>query len=115
MHSLKIHDIHTEVSNHEILHGVSLTVRSGEIHVIMGPNVSGKSTLCHTLMGHPHHRVTKGSMRLDDIDLLTLTPDERAKKGLFLGFQYPREIPGVSFSNFLRQSLNAIKSKDQKT
>ena len=104
---LSIHDLHASVEGKEILRGISLEVPAGQVHAIMGPNGSGKSTLANTLMGHPKYEVTAGTISFDGKDLLALTPDERAKAGVFLSFQYPQEIPGVSIGNLLRQSLNA--------
>jgi Fe-S cluster assembly ATP-binding protein len=100
-HVLKIHDLHTEIAGKEILKGVSMEIKSGELAAIMGPNGSGKSTLAYCLMGHPKYRVTSGTATLDGHDLLTLPVDKRAKLGLFLGFQYPQEISGLSMAKFL--------------
>ncbi len=97
-----------------ILHGVSLTVNQGERHVIMGPNGGGKSTLAQILMGHPAYTVTAGTISLDSQDITKLPPDERAKLGLFLGFQYPMEVAGVNFAHFLRMAVNENKSADEK-
>jgi Fe-S cluster assembly ATP-binding protein len=91
----------------EILKGINLTIKSGEIHAIMGPNGSGKSTLCKVLMGHPRYEATSGSATLDGEDILEMEPNERANLGLFLGFQHPQEIPGVTLGNFLRLARNA--------
>jgi Fe-S cluster assembly ATP-binding protein len=90
----------------EILKGISLTIMTGEIHAIMGPNGGGKSTLAQVLMGHPDYVMTKGSITLNGVDISSMTPDLRAKEGLFLGFQYPVEITGVNFGNFLRMAVN---------
>lgn len=112
-HALEIKGLHVTVEDQEILCGVDLTVRSGEIHAIMGPNGSGKSTLCYALMGHPSYGVTAGSATFDGKDILDLSPDKRAHLGLFLGFQYPREVPGVTFGNFMRHAVNAgLKAND---
>lgn len=108
---LEIRNLHVTAEDKEILKGVTLTIQSGEIHAIMGPNGSGKSTLCHTLMGHPKYTVTKGEIIFDGQNVLELSPDKRARLGLFLGFQYPREIPGITFSNFLRTCLNTHREK----
>ncbi|MDE1918003.1 MAG: Fe-S cluster assembly ATPase SufC [Sphingomonadales bacterium] len=104
---LTITDLHASVADKPILKGLSLTINPGEIHAIMGPNGAGKSTLGYTLGGRPGYEVTGGSATLDGADLLELEPHERAAAGLFLGFQYPVEIPGVSFVQFLRESANA--------
>ncbi len=111
---LEITDLHAEIDGQEILKGINLTINSGEIHAIMGPNGSGKSTLCKVLMGHPKHEVTKGSAKFNGVEILELDPNERANLGLFLGFQHPLEIPGVSLGNFLRLAKNAnIKAVDK--
>ena len=104
---LKIENLHAAVDGKAILKGIDLTLNPGEIHAIMGPNGSGKSTLSYVLAGRPGYEVTDGSVTLDGEDLLGLEPHERAAKGLFLGFQYPVEIPGVSNVQFLRTALNA--------
>lgn len=106
---LKISNLHASIDGKEILKGVDLTLKRGEIVAIMGPNGSGKSTLANVLMGHPKYEVTDGSMILDGEVLNGLEPDERAKKGLFLSFQYPSAIPGVTLFNFLRTAVNAIR------
>ncbi|MBP7671187.1 Fe-S cluster assembly ATPase SufC [Candidatus Gracilibacteria bacterium] len=107
MHTLQITNLHARVDDKEILKGLTLTVKSGEIHAIMGKNGSGKSTLCKVLMGHPAYEVTAGTATLDGKDILELDPNERANLGLFLGFQHPLEIPGVTLGNFLRIAKNA--------
>ncbi|WEK43760.1 MAG: Fe-S cluster assembly ATPase SufC [Candidatus Sphingomonas colombiensis] len=104
---LKIENLHAEVDGKPILKGLTLSVNAGEIHAIMGPNGAGKSTLGYVLGGRPGYEVTEGSVTFDGQDLLELEPHERAAAGLFLGFQYPVEIPGVSNVQFLRESLNA--------
>lgn len=104
---LTITDLHTAVDGKEILKGLSLTVNAGEIHAIMGPNGAGKSTLGYTLGGRPGYDVTGGSVTFDGADLLSMDPHERAAAGLFLGFQYPVEIPGISNLHFLREALNS--------
>ena len=103
---LRIENLHATVAGKPILNGVSLTVPTGEIHAIMGPNGAGKSTLAYVLGGRPGYEVTEGSVTFDGQDLLSLEPHERAAQGLFLGFQYPVEIPGVSSLQFIRESLN---------
>ena len=105
---LEIKDLHVTREGKEILKGVNLKTGPGEVHAIMGPNGSGKSTLSYTLLAHPKYEVTKGDILLDGESILELTADERAKKGLFLGFQYPTEVSGVGFSHFLRTSYNAL-------
>lgn len=107
MTMLKIENLQATVADKPILKGLSLSVNAGEIHAIMGPNGAGKSTLSYTLGGRPGYEVTGGSVTLDGQDLLELEPHERAAAGLFLGFQYPVEIPGVSFVQFLRESVNS--------
>ncbi|MEZ5695675.1 MAG: Fe-S cluster assembly ATPase SufC [Sphingomonadaceae bacterium] len=111
---LEIKDLHAEIDGKEILKGLSLTVNAGEVHAIMGPNGAGKSTLSYVLGGRPGYEVTSGSVTFAGQDLLALDPHERAATGLFLGFQYPVEIPGVSNVQFLREALNAQrKTRDQ--
>ena len=108
--TLEIRDLHARVEGKEILKGIDLTVRQGEVHALMGPNGSGKSTLANVLMGRPGYEVTKGEVLFKGKSILSLKADERAKAGLFLAFQYPTEIPGVSSVNFLRSAYNAIKN-----
>ena len=110
---LEIKDLHVNRDGKEILKGVNLKTGSGEVHAIMGPNGSGKSTLAYTLLAHPKYEVTSGDILLDGESILDLTADERAKKGLFLGFQYPTEVSGVGFSHFLRTSYNALSKAMQ--
>src|SRR5579864_3219561 len=110
---LVIKDLHAAVEGREILKGVTLTVRQGETHALMGPNGSGKSTLASVMMGHPSYEVSGGEVLLDGENILELSPDERAKKGLFLAFQYPMSIPGVSVANFLRLSYGAVSKPDE--
>jgi Fe-S cluster assembly ATP-binding protein len=107
MNMLNIEKLHATVDGKEILKGISLSVSAGEIHAIMGPNGSGKSTLAYVLAGRPGYEVTEGSATFDGKDLLDMAPNERAAAGLFLGFQYPVEIPGVSNVQFLRTAVNA--------
>jgi len=104
---LEISNLHAAVADKPILNGVSLAVPAGEVHAIMGPNGSGKSTLAYVLAGRPGYEVSEGGARFDGKDLLALEPHERAAAGLFLGFQYPVEIPGISYLQFLRESLNS--------
>ena len=103
---LEIKNLHVAIDGKEILKGIDLTVKSGEIHALMGPNGSGKSTLASVIAGREEYEVTEGSVIFKNEDLLELAPEDRARKGIFLGFQYPVEIPGVSMANFLRTSLN---------
>jgi Fe-S cluster assembly ATP-binding protein len=105
--ALEIEDLHARVEGKEILRGVTLRVGPGEVHALMGPNGSGKSTLANTLAGHPRYEVTAGQARLGGQDLLSMSPDERARAGLFLAFQYPVEVPGVTVANFLHAALKA--------
>ena len=104
---LKVDNLHAGIEGKEILKGINLTVRPGEVHAIMGPNGSGKSTLSGVLAGDPKFNVTEGSAMLHGVDLLALSPEDRSHEGLFLSFQYPVEIPGVSMVNFMRAALNA--------
>jgi len=105
---LEIIDLHVSIGDKEILKGVNLKTGPGEVHAIMGPNGSGKSTLAYTLLGHPKYKVTQGDILFDGESILGLKADERARKGLFLGFQYPTEVSGVGFSHFLRTAYNAL-------
>ena len=118
MSTLKITDLHVDVQTEDgakqILKGVNLTVRSGEVHAIMGPNGSGKSTLAYSIAGHPKYTITSGSVTLDDVELTSLTVDERARAGLFLAMQYPIEVPGVSVANFLRTAKTALSGEAPK-
>ncbi len=107
MSELVIKNLHVSIEDKEILKGLDLTVRQGEIHAIMGPNGTGKSTLAYTLMGHPSYTVTEGEVWFKGQNVLEMEPDERSRLGLFLAFQYPVAIPGVTVANFLRTALNA--------
>jgi len=106
---LKIENLHASIGNKEILKGINLTVNPGEVHAIMGPNGSGKSTLASVLAGREDYEVTSGSVTYRDKDLLELSPEDRAREGVFLAFQYPIEIPGVTTINFLKTALNEIR------
>ena len=109
---LEIRGLHATVEGKEILKGIDLTVRQGETHALMGPNGSGKSTLANVLMGRPGYQVTAGEVRFKGEDVLRLTPDQRAQRGLFLAMQYPVEVPGVSVVNFLRTAYKAVKGEE---
>lgn len=104
---LEIKNLHASVEGKEILRGVNLTIRDGEVHVLMGPNGSGKSTLSNVLVGNPKYEVTEGSITFNGKDMLALSPEDRAHEGIFMSFQAPTEIPGVSMTNFMRAALNA--------
>jgi Fe-S cluster assembly ATP-binding protein len=109
---LKIENLQVEIDGQEIVKGLDLEVDKGEIHAIMGPNGSGKSTLANVLMGHPRYEVTGGSITFQGEDVFELEPDERAKLGMFLAFQYPSEVPGVSVANFLRTAVNSVREEE---
>jgi Fe-S cluster assembly ATP-binding protein len=111
---LSIDNLHVAIDGKEILKGVDLTIRQGEVHALMGPNGSGKSTLSYALMGHPNYEVTAGTATLDGQDLLAMEADDRAKAGLFLAFQYPTSIPGVTVANFLRHAVSNVRKPDRK-
>ena len=107
MQELTVKNLRVEIAEQEIIRGLSLSVPRGEVHAIMGPNGSGKSTLAKVLAGHPDYHVTRGEVVMDGENILELEPDERARKGLFLAFQYPSEVPGVTIANFLRAAAQA--------
>ncbi|MFA5560381.1 MAG: Fe-S cluster assembly ATPase SufC [Acholeplasmataceae bacterium] len=109
---LEIKNLHVEIEGKEILKGVNLHVKSGEVHAIMGPNGTGKSTLASALMGHPKYEITQGEAHLDGVDLFELEVDERARAGLFLAMQYPAEVAGVTNSDFMRSAVNATSGKE---
>ncbi|OEH92286.1 Fe-S cluster assembly ATPase SufC [Bacillus solimangrovi] len=111
--TLKIQDLHVEIDGKEILKGVNLEINGGEIHAIMGPNGTGKSTLASAIMGHPKYEITKGSVTLDGEDVLEMEVDERGRAGLFLAMQYPSEISGVTNADFLRSSINARREEGE--
>ena len=113
MSELIIRDLHVNVEENEILKGVSLNVKQGEVHALMGPNGSGKSTLAYAVMGHPKYEVTSGEVLYKGKNILELPADERARMGLFLSFQYPQSVSGVTLANFLRTAVNARLPKDK--
>ncbi|MBB5180917.1 Fe-S cluster assembly ATP-binding protein [Planomicrobium koreense] len=113
MSTLVIKDLHVKIEDKEILKGVNLTINTGEIHAIMGPNGTGKSTLASAIMGHPKYEVTSGSVTLDGEDVLEMEVDERARAGLFLGMQYPSEISGVTNADFMRSAINARREEGE--
>jgi Fe-S cluster assembly ATP-binding protein len=107
MSSLEIKNLHVSTGDKEIVKGVTLTINTGEVHAIMGPNGTGKSTLAKAIAGHPDYTITGGDVLLDGQSVLAMEPDERARAGLFLAFQYPSEVPGVTIANFVRAALQA--------
>ncbi len=111
---LQIENLHVQIDGKEILRGVDLALKQGEVHALMGPNGSGKSTLSYALMGHPNYEVTEGRVLLNGENVLEMDPNERAKAGLFLAFQYPTAIPGVSVANFLRHAVSNVRNTDRK-
>ncbi|MCM0582862.1 Fe-S cluster assembly ATPase SufC [Weissella diestrammenae] len=113
MGELKIENLHVAIDNQEILKGVNLILKTGEVHAIMGPNGTGKSTLSQVIMGYPNYEITAGTMSLDGQDITQMTIDERARAGLFLAMQYPVEVPGVTSSDFIRAAINARRPVDQ--
>ena len=110
--ALEIRNLHVSVEDQPILRGVDLIVKQGEVHALMGPNGSGKSTLANTLMGHPAYEITAGQIIFDGVDVIELEPDERSRMGLFMAFQYPVAIPGVTVANFLRNAINARRKEE---
>jgi Fe-S cluster assembly ATP-binding protein len=112
MSEIEIRNLHAGIDGKAILNGVDLTVSQGEVHALMGPNGTGKSTLAYVLMGHPKYEVTEGEVIFNGENILELEPDERSRMGLFLAFQYPVAIPGVSVANFLRTAVNARRKAD---
>jgi Fe-S cluster assembly ATP-binding protein len=113
-HLLRIADLHVSVEDLPILNGVNLEIRTGEVHALMGPNGSGKSTLAYALAGHPKYQITQGKVEIDGTDLLALDPNERARLGLFLAFQYPVTIPGVKVADFLRHAASNVRNPSRK-
>jgi Fe-S cluster assembly ATP-binding protein len=113
-HLLRISDLHVSVADLPILNGVNLEIRTGEVHALMGPNGSGKSTLAYALAGHPKYEITSGKVEIDGTDLLALDPNERARLGLFLAFQYPVTIPGVKVADFLRHAASNVRNPNRK-
>lgn len=112
MHTLELKDLHVSIDDQPILQGVTLSINEGELHAMMGPNGSGKSTLANVIMGHPSYVITKGTILVDGEGIAELDPEERAKKGLFLSFQYPASIPGVTLANMLRLAVQEKQGKE---
>jgi Fe-S cluster assembly ATP-binding protein len=108
--ALIVRDLHVKVESREILKGLNITVEPGKVHAIMGPNGSGKSTLAYALMGHPGYEITQGEILVNGVNVVDMDPNDRAKEGLFLAFQYPHTVPGVTMANFLRTAVNAVRS-----
>ncbi|MBK8798941.1 MAG: Fe-S cluster assembly ATPase SufC [Anaerolineales bacterium] len=115
MSVLEIRNLHASVEDSEILKGVNLTLRSGEIHALMGPNGSGKSTLAYVIAGHPHYTITEGDILIDGESILAMEADDRTKAGVFLAFQYPVAVPGVSVANFLRTAVSNVRGYTAQT
>ena len=112
---LEIAGLRVTAEGEEILKGVDLAIKAGEVHVVMGPNGSGKSTLCNTVMGHPFYKVSGGKIMMNGKEISKLSPDKRAHAGLFLGFQYPREVAGITFGNFMRIAVNTVNKARSKS
>lgn len=108
---LNVSNLEVKIEDKTLLNGLNLTIKRGEIHAVMGPNGSGKSTLCNTIMGHPKYQISNGEISINQTVLNSLTPDLRAKQGLFLGFQYPQEVNGITMGNFLRQAVNKMSGE----
>lgn len=109
---LEVKNLHVQIEDKDILKGLNLTIKKGEIHAIMGPNGGGKSTLCNSLMGNPKYKVIEGQILFDGEDITNMKVNERAKKGIFLSFQYPEEIPGITVDNFIRTAVNTVTGRN---